>query len=48
MDRLPALAAIILWRSGQFDTYDIATVLEVPEDAVCRTIHAARHVARGA
>lgn len=42
-----ALAAIILWNSGHFDTLDIADVLNVPEDAVYRTLHAARHVSKG-
>lgn len=42
-----ALAAIILWNSGHFDTLDIADVLDVPEDAVYRTLHAARHFSKG-
>ncbi|MCF1471180.1 hypothetical protein FS763_04465 [Agrobacterium vitis] len=42
-----ALAAIILWNSGFFDTLDIARVLALKEDAVCRTIHAARDVRAG-
>ncbi|TKB62775.1 MAG: hypothetical protein E5W81_20420, partial [Mesorhizobium sp.] len=33
-----ALAAIVLWSSGQFDTNAIAAVLTVREDAVCRTL----------
>ncbi len=37
-----ALAAIVLWASGHFDTLDIATVLGVREDAVYRTLHLAR------
>ncbi len=47
MDDRQALAAIILWNSGHFDTLDIAMVLSVGEDAVCRTLHAARHVQNG-
>ncbi len=47
MDASKALASIVLWNSGHFDTYDIGQLLKVPEDAVCRTLHAARHVAKG-
>lgn len=47
MDELKALAAIILWNSGHFDTYDIAQVISASEDQVCRTLHAARHVISG-
>ncbi|MQX94802.1 hypothetical protein [Sinorhizobium medicae] len=47
MDELQALAAVILWKSGHFDTFDLAAVLGVGEDAVCRTLQAARHVANG-
>ncbi|MEI2299320.1 hypothetical protein [Ensifer sp. MJa1] len=48
MDERQALAAIILWNSGHFDTQDIADVLGgVGEDAVCRTLHAARLVQNG-
>ncbi len=42
-----ALATIILWNSGHFDTLDIAQVLGLAEDAICRTLHAARHVSKG-
>jgi hypothetical protein len=41
-----ALAAIVLWASGRFDTAAIAEVLKVREDAVCRTLHMARDGAR--
>ncbi|RWK94521.1 MAG: hypothetical protein EOR53_18090 [Mesorhizobium sp.] len=41
-----ALAAIVLWSSGQFDTSAIAAVLTVREDAVCRTLAMARDGAR--
>lgn len=37
-----ARAAIVLWASGQFDTQEIANVLNVREDAVCRTLRLAR------
>ncbi|RVI86885.1 hypothetical protein CN188_04140 [Sinorhizobium meliloti] len=47
MDELQALAAVILWKSGHFDTFDLAAVLGVGEDAVCRTLQAARHLERG-
>lgn len=47
MDDQKALAAIILWNSGHFDTADIGAVLNCGEDAVCRTLHAARHIAKG-
>lgn len=47
MDELQALAAVILWKSGHFDTFDLASVLGVGEDAVCRTLQAARHLERG-
>ncbi|OOG73856.1 hypothetical protein B0E45_06070 [Sinorhizobium sp. A49] len=47
MDETTALAAIVLWASGHFDTKDISDVLRCGEDAVCRTLHAARHIAKG-
>lgn len=47
MDDRQALAAVVLWNSGHFDTFDIGQLLDVSEDAVCRTLHAARHVANG-
>lgn len=37
-----ARAAIVLWASGKFDTLSIAQVLDVREDAVCRTLRLAR------
>lgn len=46
IDDLQALAAIILWNSGHFDTLDIGKLLNVNEDAVCRTLHAARHIVK--
>lgn len=41
-----AVAACVLWGSGVFDTADIARLLGVREDAVCRTLHMARDAAR--
>lgn len=41
-----AIAAIVLWSSGQFDTHEIAELLSVSEDAVCRTLALARDSAR--
>lgn len=46
LEESKALAAIILWNSGHFDTFEIGKVLDVGEDSVCRTLHAARSVAR--
>lgn len=42
LDENQALAAIILWQSGYFDTLEIAKTLRVKEDAICRTLHATR------
>jgi hypothetical protein len=47
LDDQKALAAIVLWNSGHFDTYDIGLLLSASEDAICRTLHAARHIAKG-
>lgn len=41
-----AMAAVVLWGCGHFDTHSIATVLAVREDAVCRTLAMARDGAR--
>ncbi|GAB5505804.1 MAG: hypothetical protein Rhirs2KO_09670 [Rhizobiaceae bacterium] len=41
-----AVAALVLWGSGRFDTADIARLLAVREDAVCRTLHMAKDGAR--
>lgn len=46
IDDRQALASIILWNSGHFDTFDIGKVLDINEDAVCRTLHAARHIVK--
>lgn len=48
MTVLQAAAALTLWRSGRFDTADIAIALGgVSEADVCRVIHAARERERG-
>lgn len=41
-----AMAAIVLWSSGRFDTAQIAQLLNVEEDAVYRTLHMAKDGAR--
>ena len=41
-----AVAACVLWASGQFSTKDIGDLLHVREDAVYRTLHMAREGAR--
>ncbi|MEO9613623.1 MAG: hypothetical protein ABJG86_11140 [Nitratireductor sp.] len=41
-----AMAAVVLWSSGMFDTNTIAVLLGAREDAVCRTLHMARDAAR--
>lgn len=48
MTILQAAAALTLWRSGRFDTYDIANVLDKPEADICRVIHSTRERERGA
>lgn len=48
MTIIQAAAALTLWRSGRFDTYDIANVIGKQEADVCRVIHAAKQRARGA
>lgn len=49
MTVLQAAAVLTLWRSGRFDTLDIATALGgVAEADVCRVIDAARRRERGA
>ncbi|TPN26606.1 hypothetical protein FKO01_25360 [Mesorhizobium sp. B2-3-3] len=41
-----ALAAIVMWSSGQFDTESIAKALQCREDAVYRTLALAKEGAR--
>ena len=45
-DRLQAAAILTLWRSGQFDTADIAVLLSLPEAEVSNLLHRARVVER--
>lgn len=40
-----AEAVLLLWGSGVFDTNDIALLLRIGEDAVSRTVQAARDMA---
>lgn len=40
------IAILILWRHGQYDTFDIAELLHLGEDQVVRTLHAARGTMR--
>lgn len=44
---LKGAAALILWRTGLFDTKDIADALSVEEPVVCTILHAARERERG-
>lgn len=47
MNLVEAAATLILWKSGRFDTQDIADYLGVTESDVCRVLDAARDRARG-
>jgi len=47
MTILQAAAALVLWRSGRFDTLDIALVVGRAEADICRVIDAARQRERG-
>lgn len=48
MTVLQAAAVLVLWRSGRFDTADIATALGgVAEADVCRVLHSVRERERG-
>lgn len=46
LDARQAEICLGLWSTKQYDTFDIARLLNVGEDAVARTIQAARDVAR--
>lgn len=47
MNLAQAAACLVLWRSGRFDTLDIAAALSVSEPDVCRLLDAARQRQRG-
>lgn len=47
MSLLKAIAAVALWRTGQFDTLDIAHVVEAPEPEVVKVLDEARRAERG-
>ena len=47
MTLLQAAACLTLWRSGRFDTVDIAKVIGVSEADVCRALDAIRQWERG-
>jgi hypothetical protein len=47
MNLIQAAAVVLLWRSGRFDTFDIASVLRLPEPDICKIIHAANEHERG-
>jgi len=47
MTVLQAAAVLTLWHSGQFDTHDIATAVNIAESLVCKVIHAAKERERG-
>lgn len=47
MTVLQAAAALTLWRSGRFDTLQIAEVLNVAEPDVVRLLDAVRNRERG-
>jgi hypothetical protein len=47
MTLLQAAAALVLWKSGRFDTLDIAKALNVPENSVVVLLDAVRTAERG-
>ncbi len=46
MDTIKAVAAVALWRTGKFDSAEIARALSVPEAVVARVLHIAREAGR--
>jgi hypothetical protein len=42
-----AIAAVALWDTKKFSTYDISQILDVAEPDVERVIHVRRQAARG-
>jgi hypothetical protein len=47
MNLIEAAACLILWRSGRFDTQDIADYLGVTEPDVCRVLDAVKQREHG-
>ncbi|WP_200957772.1 hypothetical protein [Mesorhizobium sp. Root157] len=47
MNLVQAAAVWVLWRSGHFDTHDIASAIGASEADVCRIVHAAKERERG-
>lgn len=47
MTLLQAAAVTVLWKSGRFDTFDIAKVIGVSEPAVVTLLDAMRAAERG-
>ena len=47
MNLLQAAAVIVLWKSGRFDTLDIAKAIGVSEPAVVTLLYAIRDAERG-
>lgn len=47
MSLLQAAACLVLWRSGRFDTLDIANVIDATEPDVVKLIDAVRNRERG-
>lgn len=45
LSRMAATAVLLLWRSRQFSTADIAELLSVPEADVARLVSVARSLA---
>jgi hypothetical protein len=47
MNLLQAAACLVLWKSGRFDTLDIARALGLPEPSVVILLDAIRDAERG-
>lgn len=47
MTILQAAAVVVLWRSGRFDTLDIARVVGVQESDICKLMDEVRRRERG-
>lgn len=48
MSPLQVTAMLVLWRSGHFDTHDIAHVLQIREPEVCKALRIVSDRERGA